>query len=127
MNPTDWIRGFEASEPRQCFWCDFACVVLGVDPFEMLACQNASHVLLKKEKASTMPPGWGTSRPYLKMVSPDECCDLWAPTPVNGCRMRVMEACGMFDESLEKRHAAMRAERREKKRTRKNVNKEKQP
>lgn len=105
MNPTDWIRSYEASEPRTCFWCRFGGVVFGMDPFEALACRHAGVSTWKKEKKSTLPVNWD-GRPWLKCVSPDEACENWAPTKVGSHRMRVMEAMGMFDESRsEKRQA----------------------
>lgn len=118
MNPTDWIKSFESSEPRQCFWCNFGGVVFGIDPFELLVCEHKASALVKKEKRDTLPPNF-SGRTYLKLVDPNECCEHWEPTPVGGYRMKVMEACGMFDESEESRHAAMRKERREKRRAKK--------
>lgn len=110
MNPTDWVRSYEAHEPRQCFWCRFGGVVLGIDPFEMLACLNAAVSRPKREKKSTLPVGWD-ERPTLKCVSPDECCERWEPTRVGSHRMKAMEACGMFDEAERtERKAAKRKE-----------------
>lgn len=116
-NVVDSITSFETHQPQECFWCDNACVVLGIDPLTMLACQHVKHVKTEKGKKGSLPPDWDY-RPFLKMVDPNEVCEHWRPTKVGSSRMKVMKACGMFDESAEKRLAKMREEHRAKKRER---------
>ena len=114
----DSITSFEAHQPQECFWCDNACVVLGIDPLVMLACQHSEHVKFDKSRKQKLPPNWDY-RPFLKMVDPFEVCEHWKPTKVGSYRMKVMQACGMFDESADAKLARMREERKAKKRERK--------